>query len=275
MIKAKLDATDIMRSYSTALRRLSELTGKPQIEVLRGEAGIILKACMARTKVANKQQITRRAKMSAYRFARRHVGNDPTSNKGATPVGFGSINLGLRSSQYPEGVTWYRTKNHKWQPVYGAGFSKGFHMLSKDWPKVGQMVDLYRRLLPKNVETGERASGLARQSWLQIADALRINMNAIPGGLSQAGLMKARQALAQSGKHYVNGVGYELGTAEKAQLQLINSLPYGMAIGMDKTLIGVISGRAKYFNQSYANGAFDTAKRVARAYPWMRVSAAA
>jgi hypothetical protein len=172
-------------------------------------------------------------------------------------------------------MVWYRTKNNKWQPIYGPGFSKGFRMLPKDWPKVGQMVDIYRRLLPQEIKAGERASGLARQSWLQIADALRINMNAIPGGLSQAGLMKARSALAQSGKHYVNGVGYELGTAEKAQLQLINSLPYGVSIGMDRTLLGVISGRAKFFQQSYAKGAFDSARNVARAYPWMRVKAAA
>jgi hypothetical protein len=273
MIKARIDASAVMRSYSSALRRLSDLTGKPQMEVLRGEAGIILKACMARTKVATDAKITRRAKISAYRFSRRQVGNDPTANKGATPIGFGSINLGLRAGR--EGMVWYRTKNNKWQPVYGPGFSKGFHMLSKDWPKVGPMVDLYRRALPNDVEAGKRAAGLARQSWLQIADALRINLNAVPGALSQEGLMKARRALAQSGKYYVNGVGYELGTRERAQLQLINSLPYGIAIGMDKTLLGVIAGRAKYFERSYAAGAFDSARRVARAYPWMRVRAAA
>ena len=52
MIKAKLDASEVMRQYSTALRRLSELTGFSQKQVLLSEAGVILKTWAGRTKVS-------------------------------------------------------------------------------------------------------------------------------------------------------------------------------------------------------------------------------
>lgn len=36
---------------------------------------------------------------------------------------------------------------------------------------------------------------------------------------------------------------------------------------MDRTLLGVVAGRTKFFEQSYAKGAFDSLQKTARAYP--------
>ena len=56
MITAKLDATEVMRQYSSALRRLASLTGFSQSTVLRAEAGVILKQWAGKTKVATQKQ---------------------------------------------------------------------------------------------------------------------------------------------------------------------------------------------------------------------------
>jgi len=118
-------------------------------------------------------------------------------------------------------------------------------------------------------ETGRRSVGLARQSVVQIADALGIDLLTVKGGgtLSDAGIAKARAALASNGQSYRNGIGLQGGNKVYDHVDLINTLPYGRKIGMDRTLLSVLNGQNKYFEKSYAKGAFDSQRKACAGYP--------
>lgn len=281
MLAAKLDASQVTAQYGAALRRLASLTGFDQKTVLLGEAGAILKTWAGRTKVRTQEKIDLASRL--------HVLRDQALTT-AFEIGDITINAGLRG---PEGRVWRKVgkgNNRKFLLIGqmlkdGRGVDWGIAAARRgrnqtagkavDWSKysnTGGRINAYANKLPSALEKGRRAAGLARQSVVQIADALGIDLAAVPGsGLNAAGLAKARAALATNGRAYKNGTGTSLGDAEKATITLINRLPYGTAAKMDTVLLGVMAGRAKFFQQSYAKGAFDTIERTARAYPWMRV----
>jgi hypothetical protein len=122
---------------------------------------------------------------------------------------------------------------------------------------------------PSYKERGRRSSGIAMQSIVQIADDLGIDLLAVRGGgkLSSTRLAMARAAIASNNRAYKNGSGAVGVENKKDYLDLINNLPYGTKIGMDRRLLSIISGRAKFFEQSYKHGAFDSIRNTTRAFP--------
>lgn len=277
MIKASLDASQVMQSYGHALRRMAELSGFDPKVVLLSETGVILKTWAGRTKVARDEAVDRRTV--------RHIVQYLDFNK-ATDEGDISINMGIRG---PFGRIWVRT--HKGEG--GAGKQGGtgrwrlagvitpggqnfrpmkYHWKNATWTDIQEAAEDFAIQYRKKIPKGRRAAQLSRQSIVQIADSLGIDLLAVKGGgtFNAAGLAKARQALATTGRTYANGSGTALGTAEKAVVTILNRLPYGKAIGMDSALVGIIVGRAKYFERSYAAGAFETMGKISKAYPWMR-----
>jgi hypothetical protein len=123
--------------------------------------------------------------------------------------------------------------------------------------------------VPKSIAKGRASIGLSRQSVVQIADALGIDLLRVQGGgtISGAAIASARASVATTGKTYRNGTGARGGDQVRAYVDLVNRLPYGRKIGMDRTLLGVLAGQNKYFERSYAKGAFDTQKAAIRAFP--------
>src|SRR5690606_7898240 len=107
--------------------------------------------------------------------------------------------------------------------------------------------------------------GLSRQSVVQIADALGIDLTAVKGqGISPAGIAKARAAIASNGRSYRNGTGVQAGDPIRYHVTLINRLPYGRRTGMDRTLAFVVAGRAKHIEIAYRKGAFGSMATVRR-----------
>lgn len=275
MIKASLDVSKVTKAYGAALRQLASLTGFSQKAVLLGEAGIILKTCAGRTKVATEKQADRRS----WKAILGKAGLDVSGASG-TKVGDITVNTGARG---PFGRVWVRTKRKKFK--LAGVISEGgqtfrpmnYHWKNAMWSDIQELADDVAIQSRKKIPKGRAAIGLARQSWIQIADALNIDLSAVEGGgsLSAAGIAKARAAIAVSGRPHQNGTGSALDDKEKTVVTLINRLPYGQAIGFDRTLLGVVAGRAKYFEKSYAHGAFDSMRAAARSYPWLKVRAAA
>lgn len=282
MIKAKLDASKVVKSYGSALRRLSQLTGFDQRAVLLGEAGIILKTWAGRTKVATQAKTDQRS----WRHILNKAGLDVTGS-GGTKVGDITVNAGIRG---PFGRVWVRTRSGKSGQYGGPGRFRlagvisehgqsfrpmNYHWKNATWTDIQELVEDVAIQARKKIPAGRRAAGLARQSVIQIADALNIDLERVKGGgtLSAQGIAKARAALATNGQRYDNGKGFVSGNEVKSAVTLINNLPYGTNAGMDRTLLYILNGRQKYFEASYANGAFQTVKGIAKAYPWMRVSA--
>lgn len=268
-----------MADYSQALRRLASLTGLNQRAVLMGEAGIILKTWAGRVKVVTQEQADKNTWLHI-------LGEEGLGVTRAPKPGDVSVNAGIRGGNF--GRVWVRSKEPRHRDArgkpyrlagviseYGQNFRPmNFHWKNQTWSDIQEIVESIAIQARRKLVKGRKAIGLARQSVVQIADALGIDLLKVKGGgtLSAAGIAKARAAIAVTGRAYKNGLGSALGDDEKAVVTLINNLPFGVKIGMDRQLLGIINGRKKFFQQSYAKGAFDTMTRTARAYPWLRVT---
>ncbi len=273
MIKARIDASKLMADYSQALRRLAQLSGFDQKQVLLAEAGAILKTWAGRTKVVKQADADKRSWISV-------LGKRGLDLGSAREPGDISVNMGVRGNF---GRVWVRTDRGKFK-LAGQIDPRSYdfrpmqhHWKRKTWIDIKEVAADVAFQARKKLPKGRQAAGLARQSVVQIADALNIDLLAVKGGgISAAGIAKARAAIATTGRAHRNGAGTVTGQEIQTTVRLINSLPYASApkVAMDTTLRGIIAGRVKFFYTSYAKGAFDTMTKTARAYPWLRVSAA-
>lgn len=259
MIGVHLDGTAQIQAYQQAFRRLAQLPGYDPRLILRAEAGSILKTWAGRTKVTTVAQIERRERKRVIRG----LGYTTAESKGDV-----TVNAGWRPA--PFGRVWIKVqKGRKFALAREGNFAASANRFSRRWTAdVADAVADVTATLKNRLPMAKRSAGLARQSVVQIADALGINLaNVAGGGLSTAGLAKARAALASSGRYYRNGTGAAGGNEVRAYVDLINRLPYGPRIGMDRTLAIVIAGRAKFIEQAFAKGAFSSMSSVARSFP--------
>lgn len=263
MIGVQIDPNRAVKAYQGAFRRLGALPGFDHRQTLRAEAGSILKQWAGRTKVATQEKTDRRSRRALLKKYRLTGGSDGRDV---------SINVGMRGAV--PGRVWFKTKNDKYSlagyipPNGGTARWMHRHFKEKDWNKIlwGSLkfIDNIVRYLAR----GRASTALSRQSVVQIADALGINLANVAGqGISPAGVAKARAAIASTGKYHYNGAGYQGGSKIYAYVDLINRLPYGMKIGMDRTLAWVLAGRAKFIETAYAKGAFNSMSGVARSFP--------
>lgn len=253
--------------YQSALRALVAAAPVSAERVLRAEAGSILKACAARTKVAKAATITRNERLRVIKdlgYAHGRSG------------GFGiAINAGIRGAF---GKMWRSTtrKDGTWglQQTHAENFRPlNRHFGDAVWIDLKEAVEDFKSSAAKRVPAAKQSAGLARQSWVQIADSLGILLEAVPGGgLSGAGLAKARAALASNGRAYVNGFSEEERNSKGVLFRLINRIPFGPAAGLDQILLGVVAGRAAYAEQNMARGVFDDMKKLLRAYPGLTLN---
>jgi hypothetical protein len=265
-----------LRKFSEGGRVIAAAMGTSVELWARAEAGSILKRWAGLTKVATAKQLGRSAILRTYRDARRDVGFD-NPRKGSTSVGQASINLGFRSG--PFGKVYYRTRKagaaggrRGLQDVYGPNFGSGKHIADRDFGKVERMKNFFQGAYKGMVKAAKQSAGLSRQSVIQIADQLGIDLGRVPGmGVSAAGIAKARTAVASNGRHYQNGYGVVSDGAKEFYLTLINRYPKGGKVGMDRTLATVIRGRLKYFRRNLEEGTFLSAERAAKAYPYLKV----
>lgn len=253
--------------YQAALRALVAAAPVSTERVLRAEAGSILKTCAARTKVAKASAITTNERLRVIK--------DLGYSHGRSG-GFGiAINAGIRGAF---GKVWRSTtkKDGTWglQQTHDSNFRPlNRHFGDAVWTDLKEAVEDFRYAAAKRVPAAKQSAGLARQSWVQIADSLGIVLENVPGGgLSGAGLAKARAALASNGRTYINGTSDQERSAQGFLLRLVNRLPFGPAAGLDQILLTVVAGRAAYFEQNAARGVFDDIKKLLRAYPGLTLN---
>lgn len=264
-MKVTIDASEVLQQYRAGFRRLAALEGFDHKAILRAEAGVILKTWAGRTKVANAYtaELFARAKAAKRAFGANHINKNP----------FGiTVNTGRRDG-FP-GTVWFRTARKKFMTpgvISENGSIKQSHLHFKDddWARIEAGMVTYANELKKALPAAVKSSGLARQSVIQIADDLGIDLGAVKGGgnLSATGIAKARAAIASNGHQYKNGSGSEGGDAVRCHVELINRLPYNQKAGMDSVLLSIIAGRAKYIERSYQKGAFDSMSRTVKAFP--------
>lgn len=274
-MQAKLNLEAVSGAYRQAFRQLATLSGFDQTTVLKAESGSILKAWAGRTKVATQARVDVRERLKVTRMWFVSGYSTRGSRKADHEI---TVNAGLRG---PAGRMFILKKDgHGFRRTHDSGF-RPLHQHYKDsqWREINEVAQGvaadWRRKLP----IARRSVGLARQSVVQIADSLGIDLIKVPGqGVSAAGIAKARAAMASNGRTYRNGHSVIGGTEAKPYIDLINSLPYATApkLAMDRALAGVIAGRTKYFQKSYEKGAFNSFEKTAKAFPnLIRVARAA
>jgi hypothetical protein len=265
-MKVRIDGAAAMAHYNAAFKRLRSLPGFNMPKVLRAETGSILKQWAGRTKVATPWKVEWRA---WYRAGKRTFGDVGRASRNDYNI---SVSTGLRGG-WP-GMVYYR------DPLNGAVYPAGlidnngsFHpglrrFPDQVWDKIVSGAELYGMNLVAQREIGRESIGFARQSVVQIAKQLGIDLNAVAGGgISGAGIRKAEKAIAGNGKYYTNGFGVQSGDDVKYHVHCFTRLPYGGTIGMDRELAGVIYRRARYIETSFRKGAMDSVKTAARAFP--------
>lgn len=233
----------------------------PLRDTLRAEAGSILKVCAARTKVAK----AARAEIDARRMALRK-GDARSSNYERV-----SVTIGMRGNAV-YGKVWRLTGTRDRlgvQQTHGANFAPLHrHYGDEAWNDIQRVIARFLGALKVARPAIKGAAGLARQSWVQIADDLGIRLEDVPGGtLSAAALSRARRAIATNGRSYKSGQAREFGEAKKFTIQLTNNLPYGRKITLDRVLAGAIQGRVKFFERNVALGVFENLDKMLKAYP--------
>lgn len=272
-IAVKFDGQAAAAAYSRAFRRLAQLQGFSQHEILRAEAGSILKRWAGLTKVATPAQADARTRLRVVRglgYTRAPDRGDVTVNAGIRGP-YGRVWIKAREGRGRRGYLLAMGPNFT-QPTGKAVFNK-FSPTSgaatRKWvANVNDAVADVQAGVGRQIPIGRRAIGMSRQSVVQIADKLGIDLLAVRGqGVSPSGVIKARAAIASNGRAYQNGVGYQGGERDKAYIDLINRLPYGPKIGMDRTLARVLATRAKFIETSYEKGAFDSMRNAARSFP--------
>ena len=274
MIGAYMDNGKATSAYAEAFRRLARMSGFDHRTVLRAEAGSILKTWAGRTKVSTEAKADRRSRLHVVRslgYTRGSDRGDVTVNAGFRPAPFGRVSIRVRETGSRK--DWILAMGPNFSAPSGSAvfnkFGQSPSPTTQRWVgKILRAVDGVQTKLPKALEKGRRAMALSRQSVVQIADSLGIDLARVPGGgLSSAGLAKARAAMATNGVVYRNGTSAQGGNDVFAYVDLITRLPYGVKIGMDRILAGVVVGRAKFIERAYAKGAFDNQKKILTAFP--------
>jgi len=265
-MKITIDASAVVAEYQRALRSLSRLSGFSQKDTLRAEAGVILKTWAGRTIPATQATADRRS--------RRALGRRMAVASGPAKV---TINMGIKKSAVI-GRVWYRRGGGgkflqigqmtpaldgvRW---FNAGGGKTWGAYSSAIEPVLDVIDS----MPKYIERGRNAIGLGRQSIVQCADDLGIDLGAVKGGgsLSANSVDKARRAIASNGQRYKNGGGSEAGDEVKCTLEIRNWYPANVRSGMARHLLSIFNGRSKSIETAYSKGAFDSIKNTAKQFP--------
>jgi hypothetical protein len=264
----KLDIVGFERSVEALIKSGAIAGSDPVKTVLRAEAGIILKTCAGRTKVATPEQATVRARVRSLHALDLNSKSDSHM----------SITAGAKASA-GYGKVWRRIGRGadgmmRLQQTHAGGFSPLWrHYKDGDWRDIREGITDFISDINRRGPAAVKAIGLARQAWVQIADSLGIKLESVPGGgASPAALAKARDAIASNGRSYANGHGEQIGAAQEFIVRLINNYPKASAMKLDSVLVGVVNGRVKFFEKNMEKGVFSSAEKILRAYPGLRVT---
>lgn len=272
---AELDK--LPRAFRT-IAKAARVSGE---NVLQGMAGVILKTCAGATPVATQAK----SKIRAQTQLIRDLGL--TGGKKSGVFDIVTINAGAKAAF---GRVFLRTTTGRWRRTHDANFTpvagmpstgrkkRGDHYSEYEWGVLKSALQAVRAQVGAARAAGVKTIGLARQSWIQIADALGIRLETVRGGgrLSSSAIAKARGAMSYRGRKFINGLATRARNQAGTMLTLINRYPGGRkeGLGLDRIINGALLGQARYFDQNLRRGVFSSVAKTAKAYPFLQVKAA-
>lgn len=266
-------APEELRKFTDAGRAISDAAGVAFEDWARGASGVILKEWTANIAVPPTARIEDRARGRANL----HLGISRSQNPSFSGNQYQiSVNTGGRKGQ--PGVVWTRTKKRKWQVVgnvaNGTFIPANRHFTAEKWGLMNAGAQRIAQLAPELIAAGKSAAGLARQSVIQIADALGIALETVRGGIGIGadGIAKARAAVASDGRIYQNGTGTHTKTGTAFEIEMIDSYSRNREAKVQEALETAIRLQTLEFERNLSAKVFDSARKTAKAYPYLEVT---
>lgn len=259
--KVTFDMTNAEKNFALVMDKIGELPGFDRRKVILAEAGSILKRCAALTKVAPQERIDRGAKLRALKSLKLTGGGEISINAGIRGD-YGRVFIQKSpTSRNPGGSKYRRTHNANFAAI-------NQHYRDDQWARLVKAIDDAQEAIGSATKDARKSAGLARQSWIQIATNLGIDLSRVPGaGLSAKAIREAAASRARGNRLYENGIAREEKKNESYFVTLINRLPYGRKIGLDQTLRAAIAGRVSFISLNMAKGTFDSIDSVIKKFP--------
>lgn len=264
--------------FNEMARRLEYRLKIGMPNVIRAEAGAVLKACFKRTKFATEEEVDKSSRLRNAKAATAGTWGASTRRKGGPERGQGYVVAGMRDAG-SYGNMWLRSPwgNGRNFVLVAVAGTMGNATTGEGPKRIGAATrakfesarNRWAAGRSPELKAGRGAIGLAKQSWLQIALDLNINLNGVKGGgpISKRDMARASHALSVKGKRYSNGNGSEANDGHRFTITLTNTLPYAVRIGMDRTLQSVLIGRAKLFDQLIKRGLGTDLDAIKKAFP--------
>lgn len=254
-VKAQVDFV----GFNRAMVALQAMTGQSMKQVVRSESAAILSDCAKNTKVAKKDVVERKSRL-------RVLQRDGLTQ--ATIPGDVTINSGWRKNA-PYGRVWLKVRpggKKSFVLARGPNFGPpvGSATAGQAGPWAQEVASESAKALsqfPAEIAKGFASIGLARKSWIQIAESMRLDLT----GLAEGEDAMAARAL------YNNGASREQMGRGIFQATLINLLPYGRRMGLPSVIARAINRRTQTFAKNMKRGVFQDAEKVLAKYPGMFV----
>lgn len=258
----KFDMLNAEVNFARALDQMGKLTGLDRRKIVLAEAGSVLKKAFAETpKAPSQKALTLGGRLRAMK-ALKLTGSGPvsiTAGKGGTTYG----RVFLRKK---DGSGYRRTHDGNFAPL-------NQHYTDAQWAQLSAAINDAKITIGRVVPEVKASAGLARQSWVLIADSLGIRLESVPGGTASSGaISSSRAARARGNRQTRNGASVITQDPVHFAVTLINRLPYGPKLNFQNILAASIAGRAKYMQTSIARGFIGSAQDVARLFPGWTVT---
>ena len=251
-------------------RELAGLAGVNYEKALASQVGAVLKNCIRNTAAASRENIIKRASagqgyvefadgtvISTWKKANHSemfLAPSTWNGRGKPPHLIGGMSWHNMTDYHWCNATWQNFLAHQAQAkaAWAAGTGRG---------KNGKLA--------APVQSALQARGLAKRSWVQIAEMLGIDISA----LGAPGYVLA--AHPSNGQHYQNGTAHKMIEDAKFVIEIRNDSPllthFRHPTG-PQILQRAIDSRLKAFRHDMAHDVFEDIARRARRYPGIFVS---
>lgn len=256
---------------SVMARELAGASGRPYEYVLRLETASIIKICALNARIASLAKIKEAMIRRISGTFREPNGSsiiviNQRRDKGRTWFAYFENKEGGSRGSGRAGI-----RNVGAYMIFDAGPSDGWHVPDTVWHDYLALCGYREEALKRGLKERQRARGLQRLSWLQIGDALGVDLNTVsPSGSLQEAL--ARRARPANGRTYRNGVATVYVSAAGFSITVRNSSPLAIKNQGQRQLDRAVHQRLRGFEIAWEKGVHNDFKLRAKRWRGIFVS---
>jgi len=267
-------------AFSAMARELSRLSGKEFSHVLRLEAAYCIKRAALQSKVASKASIRRTVQeRDSSRIIRTSDGRVLIGRAAKRAIvhsgGQGTGEVISYNMNQATGRVWYIDSTQEGEPkymVFDAGPSRGHHLPDAVWARYEALAAEFPGAVKALLADITARRGIERLSWLQIADAMRVDLGAVaPAGSLQQDVARAAN---YRGRTFQNGSAREQTSPTTFTIAVENASPVAQKRAGQTRLDSAVASRLRGFEIAMSKGLLDDLQRRARRWPGIFVAPA-